>query len=191
MYALASSIHGIINRHSHFGQAWKCRSSWNGKTFELYGDQSLLIYVLLQFLGSLSLPMRFKRSKHWLRYTKFYKKGIQLQSRKHSPILHGWIHWHEAFLATVSEVRRAWEDKLRTLPICPYAGANLKFVPGYGPLLREYVYFLLAKLSFHRQHPEFNGAWSFLSTSICLYTSGLFEYEEYISLKTINDPNEG
>ncbi|MCJ1368652.1 sla2 Src-like adaptor 2, partial [Acarospora aff. strigata] len=47
---------------------------------------------------------------------------------------------------------------------------------GYGPLIREYVYFLLAKLAFHRQHPEFNG---------------LFEYEEYISLKSINDPNEG
>ncbi|KAI9781085.1 MAG: sla2 Src-like adaptor 2 [Geoglossum umbratile] len=47
---------------------------------------------------------------------------------------------------------------------------------GYGPLIREYVYFLLAKLAFHRQHPEFNGT---------------FEYEEYISLKSINDPNEG
>ncbi|KIW58825.1 hypothetical protein PV05_03321 [Exophiala xenobiotica] len=47
---------------------------------------------------------------------------------------------------------------------------------GYGPLIREYVFFLLAKLGFHRQHPEFNG---------------LFEYEEYISLKSINDPNEG
>ncbi|MCJ1366109.1 sla2 Src-like adaptor 2 [Acarospora aff. strigata] len=46
----------------------------------------------------------------------------------------------------------------------------------YGPLIREYVYFLLAKLAFHQQHPEFNG---------------LFEYEEYISLKSINDPNEG
>ena len=47
---------------------------------------------------------------------------------------------------------------------------------GYGPLIREYVFFLMAKLTFHRQHPEFNG---------------LFEYEEYISLKSINDPNEG
>ena len=47
---------------------------------------------------------------------------------------------------------------------------------GYGPLIREYVFYLLAKLAFHRQHPEFNG---------------LFEYEEYISLKSINDPNEG
>ncbi|KAI0393368.1 ANTH domain-containing protein [Xylariaceae sp. FL0594] len=49
-------------------------------------------------------------------------------------------------------------------------------VRGYGPLIREYVFFLLAKLSFHQQHPEFNG---------------IFEYEEYISLKAINDPNEG
>ena len=47
---------------------------------------------------------------------------------------------------------------------------------GYGPLIREYVFFTLAKLGFHRNHPEFNG---------------LFEYEEYISLKSINDPNEG
>ncbi|RMZ78530.1 hypothetical protein DV737_g3841, partial [Chaetothyriales sp. CBS 132003] len=47
---------------------------------------------------------------------------------------------------------------------------------GYGPLIREYVFFLLQKLQFHRNHAEFNG---------------LFEYEEYISLKSINDPNEG
>lgn len=33
----------------------------------------------------------------------------------------------------------------------------LTFDAGYGPLLRDYVYFLLAKLAFHRQHPEFNG----------------------------------
>jgi hypothetical protein len=49
-------------------------------------------------------------------------------------------------------------------------------VRGYGPLIRQYVFFLQSKLSFHRVHPEFNG---------------LFEYEEYISLKTIHDPNEG
>ncbi|KAI5777381.1 ANTH domain-containing protein [Geopyxis carbonaria] len=47
---------------------------------------------------------------------------------------------------------------------------------GYLPLIREYIFFLRAKMQFHRHHPEFNG---------------LFEYEEYISLKTINDPNEG
>ncbi|KAF1992234.1 ANTH domain-containing protein [Aulographum hederae CBS 113979] len=47
---------------------------------------------------------------------------------------------------------------------------------GYADLIQEYLDFLLAKLAFHRQHPEFNGT---------------FEYEEYISLKSINDPNEG
>ncbi|KAI5844705.1 ANTH domain-containing protein [Tricharina praecox] len=49
-------------------------------------------------------------------------------------------------------------------------------IRGYGPLIREYIHFLRAKLQFHRYHPEFNG---------------LFEYEEYISLKSTNDPNEG
>lgn len=47
---------------------------------------------------------------------------------------------------------------------------------GYGTLIQDYIRYLLAKLAFHRQHPEFNGT---------------FEYEEYISLKSINDPNEG
>jgi len=47
---------------------------------------------------------------------------------------------------------------------------------GYGRLIQEYVFFLINKLTFHRNHPEFNGT---------------FEYEEYISLKSINDPNEG
>ncbi|KAJ5110933.1 hypothetical protein N7532_001468 [Penicillium argentinense] len=55
-------------------------------------------------------------------------------------------------------------------------GVGSDGVRGYAPLIREYVFFLESKLAFHRNHPEFNG---------------LFEYEEYISLKTINDPNEG
>ncbi|KAK2629655.1 hypothetical protein QTJ16_000475 [Diplocarpon rosae] len=64
---------------------------------------------------------------------------------------------------------RSWIDSLnRGVP-----GEGLR---GYGPLIKEYVNFLLAKLSFHAQHPDFNGT---------------FEYEEYISLKGINDPNEG
>ncbi|TQB69198.1 sla2 Src-like adaptor 2, partial [Monascus purpureus] len=55
-------------------------------------------------------------------------------------------------------------------------GVGGEGIRGYAPLIREYVFFLESKLHFHRNHPEFNG---------------LFEYEEYISLKTINDPNEG
>lgn len=34
---------------------------------------------------------------------------------------------------------------------------SLILLTGYAPLLQEYVYFLLAKLAFHKQHPEFNG----------------------------------
>ncbi|KAK7748405.1 sla2 Src-like adaptor 2 [Diatrype stigma] len=66
-------------------------------------------------------------------------------------------------------MNRGWIDSLNR-------GMAGEGVRGYGPLIREYVYFLLAKLSFHHQHPEFNGT---------------FEYEEYVSLKAINDPNEG
>ncbi|KAH8925886.1 ANTH-domain-containing protein, partial [Atractiella rhizophila] len=47
---------------------------------------------------------------------------------------------------------------------------------GYTPLIKAYVSSLLAKLRFHKTHPDFNG---------------LFEYEEYVTLKGIDDPNEG
>ncbi|TFK56684.1 cytoskeleton assembly control protein [Heliocybe sulcata] len=47
---------------------------------------------------------------------------------------------------------------------------------GYGTLIRAYVQYILAKLRFHRLRPEFNG---------------LFEYEEYVTLKGVDDPNEG
>ncbi|KXS15498.1 endocytic adaptor protein [Gonapodya prolifera JEL478] len=47
---------------------------------------------------------------------------------------------------------------------------------GYGTLIRAYVSFLLAKLDYHRLHPDFNAT---------------FDYKEYISLRRIDDPNEG
>ncbi|OBA22213.1 ANTH-domain-containing protein [Metschnikowia bicuspidata var. bicuspidata NRRL YB-4993] len=46
----------------------------------------------------------------------------------------------------------------------------------YGLLINQYDRFLLQKLDFHRSNHGFNG---------------IFEYEEYISLRTVNDPNEG
>lgn len=71
-----------------------------------------------------------------------------------------WYRWDEGYAVS--------------FPFIDYS--NLIFAPGYGPLIRTYVQFLLAKLRFHRLRPEFNG---------------LFEYEEYITLKGIDDPNEG
>ncbi|GJJ69326.1 hypothetical protein EMPS_01672 [Entomortierella parvispora] len=47
---------------------------------------------------------------------------------------------------------------------------------GYATLIRNYVDFLHSKLRYHSNHPEFNGT---------------FDYKEYISLKGIDDPNEG
>jgi hypothetical protein len=77
----------------------------------------------------------------------------------------------EGHPATLREAmaHRNWIDSLHR----GGAGEGLR---GYGPLIQEYVHFLLAKLSFHAQHPDFNGT---------------FEYEEYLSLKGIHDPNEG
>lgn len=47
---------------------------------------------------------------------------------------------------------------------------------GYSRLIREYDRYILDKLNFHRMHRGFNGT---------------FEYEEYVSLRTVSDPNEG
>ncbi|KAI8591827.1 ANTH domain-containing protein [Geranomyces variabilis] len=47
---------------------------------------------------------------------------------------------------------------------------------GYGVLIRAYVQFIQAKLEYHRLHPEF---------------SGTFDYDEYVTLKGVDDPNEG
>jgi len=63
--------------------------------------------------------------------------------------------------------------------VCEYVKlkeCSFNRIIGYGALIRTYVAFLLAKLRFHRIRPEFNG---------------LFEYEEYVTLKGIDDPNEG
>lgn len=46
----------------------------------------------------------------------------------------------------------------------------------YGRLVSQYDKYILHKLDFHRNNPGFNG---------------IFEYEEYISLRAVNDPNEG
>lgn len=46
----------------------------------------------------------------------------------------------------------------------------------YGRLINQYTKYILRKLDFHRNNPSFNG---------------MFEYEEYISLRAVNDPNEG
>jgi hypothetical protein len=47
---------------------------------------------------------------------------------------------------------------------------------GYSDLIRTYSRFLIVKLDYHALHPEFNGN---------------FDYDEYVSLKGVAEPNEG
>ncbi|KAJ1562129.1 sla2 Src-like adaptor 2, partial [Nowakowskiella sp. JEL0078] len=47
---------------------------------------------------------------------------------------------------------------------------------GYGVLIKAYSQFIITKINYHRAHPEFTGT---------------FDYDEYVSLKGIEDPNEG
>lgn len=69
----------------------------------------------------------------------------------------GWIVWCAELLAMGCGV-----CALPTVLVERLTDAGL-FRIGYGPLIREYVYFLESKLNFHRQHIEFNGTTSMLS----------------------------
>jgi len=55
-------------------------------------------------------------------------------------------------------------------------GGSMNRTHGYGPLISSYVSFLLTKLDFHRLHQEFTGN---------------FDYEEYLSMKGVQDLDEG
>ncbi|KAG8978618.1 sla2 Src-like adaptor 2 [Tulasnella sp. 425] len=80
----------------------------------------------------------------------------------------GWRRVPELLVLTGKKVT----PRLRVAEV----GTDVQVIAGYGALIRAYVSFILSKLRFHRSHPEFNG---------------LFEYEEYVSLKGIDDPNQG
>ncbi|KAI9293056.1 hypothetical protein K502DRAFT_335785 [Neoconidiobolus thromboides FSU 785] len=47
---------------------------------------------------------------------------------------------------------------------------------GYGPLIRGYIEYILNKLDFHRQNPEFPAN---------------FDYDDYLSMRGVSDPNAG
>ena len=50
-----------------------------------------------------------------------------------------------------------------------------RIAAGYGQLIQEYIYYLLAKLAFHRQHPEFNG-----NLTLLLSPKGLANVSRYL-----------
>lgn len=71
-------------------------------------------------------------------------------------------------------VLREAQAQINWLDTCARMSGNTP--RNYGQLIQAYVSFIHAKLRFHRVHKEFNG---------------LFEYEEYVSLKNIDNPDEG
>ncbi|KAI8903284.1 ANTH domain-containing protein [Gorgonomyces haynaldii] len=64
---------------------------------------------------------------------------------------------------------KSWLDQL-TRQVSSFAGSN------YSALIRGYSEYLKAKLEFHARYPAF---------------SGTFDYEEYVSLRGVDDPDEG
>ncbi|CAG8576161.1 14349_t:CDS:10 [Acaulospora morrowiae] len=103
--------------------------------------------------------------------------GLKIQ-----PILSDEVQTFKA-LITVHKILRGGhpstlkeaQNQINWLETCTRS-VNGDGIRGYGKLIREYVEFLKAKLRYHRLHPEFNGN---------------FDYEDYISLKNVDDPNEG
>lgn len=129
--------------------------------------------------------MKCRHSKHSSQFTRSFKKVTRLY------VVCEWIwvfvYWF--FIKTIKEAhgQTGWlETCARTVGQDSAGRGESKLYPnkfrllnpilGYGSLIRTYVQFILAKLRFHRIRPEFNG---------------LFEYEEYVTLKGIDDPNEG
>ncbi|CAG8534007.1 17052_t:CDS:10 [Acaulospora colombiana] len=92
--------------------------------------------------------------------------GLKVQ-----PLLSDEVQTFKALIMTLKEA----QSHINWLETCARS-VNGDGVRGYGRLIREYVEFLRAKLRYHRVHPEFNGN---------------FDYEDYVSLKNVDDPNEG
>lgn len=111
--------------------------------------------------------MKFKLTKLLSLCTKSYRKAIQL-------CVWTLVIPSQHTRLTSSQTLREIQQHIGWLDTCSRTVGN--FGLGYAPLIQAYVQFIMSKLRFHRNHPEFNG---------------LFEYAEYITLKGVDDPNEG
>lgn len=129
------------------------------------------------FWAGMKVSVKFKFPEDW------YNQFLCLPPSNSQPILADEVQTFKA-LITIHKVlqeghpnvlkeaqeQAGWIDSLRR---GVGGGTGMR---GYGKLIEEYVYFLRAKLAFHAAHPDFNG---------------VFDYEERISLKLIDDPNNG
>lgn len=68
------------------------------------------------------------------------------------------------------------KDGIRETPFLQSLARTAGQYGAYSDLIKAYVQFLISKLDYHALHPEF---------------SGNFDYDEYLSIKGLQDPNEG
>ncbi|KAI3627630.1 SLA2 [Malassezia furfur] len=97
------------------------------------------------------------------------QKHVRIQTFKALILVHKVLQEGHPIVLREAQSQSNWLDTCARM-----SGNSVR--RGYGTLISAYVSFINAKLRFHRIHKEFNG---------------LFEYEEYISLKNIDNPDEG
>ncbi|KAJ2956499.1 hypothetical protein NQZ79_g7669 [Umbelopsis isabellina] len=145
-------------------------------------DQELSITVKKATSPEETAPKQ-KHVRKCILYTYDFKTSASFWTAlKVSPILSDEVQTFKALITAHKVIKDGYpvvlKDALREIPwleACAHSVAG-EGTRGYGVLIRNYVELLISKLNYHRIHPEFNGT---------------FEYEEYISLKNIDDPNEG
>ncbi|KAJ1676578.1 sla2 Src-like adaptor 2, partial [Spiromyces aspiralis] len=127
---------------------------------------------------------KYKHVRKMILFTWDFKTSIPVwEGLKAQPLLadevqcfKALISIHKVIFAGHKACVRDAINQTRFLEDLGRASSSITGWRGYGVLIHAYVNFLLAKLEYHRLHPEFNGS---------------FDYDEYVSLKTTNDPNEG
>lgn len=97
--------------------------------------------------------------------------GDEIQTFKALILVHKVLQEGHPIVLREAQQHTVWLETAARMAESTAPGSN-----NYVPLIHAYVRLIIAKLRFHGTHREFNG---------------LFEYEEYISLKNIDNPDEG
>ncbi|CAO3660170.1 unnamed protein product [Umbelopsis vinacea] len=145
-------------------------------------DQELSITVKKATSPEETAPKQ-KHVRKCILYTYDFKTSASFWTAlKVAPLLSDEVQTFKALITVHKVIKDGYpvviKDALREISWLETCARSVggEGVRGYGLLIRNYVELLINKLNYHRIHPEFNGT---------------FEYEEYISLKNIDDPNEG
>ncbi|KTW26346.1 hypothetical protein T552_04183 [Pneumocystis carinii B80] len=164
-------------------QEYRNKESYIGRNIDLSRSESELTVNIKKATSIKETAPKRKHVRSCIVYTWDHKSSLSFWAGlKAQPILSDDIQIFKALICMHKVIQEGHPVTLQEaqaqkswLEICSRSviGGNTK---GYGSLVKEYVEFLISKLSFHKLHPEFNG---------------MFEYDEYLTLKNTSDPNEG